>query len=183
MDQELRRRARLSLWYHLQLRRVEGQVSLEAETDNISGSGFYCIASEPFSPGEYLECKIGHPGPVTTTHPTQADQGNSRGNQGPGTGIRCCLRVHRTGGRESCRRWQRATPRCRDPLGDNGATVRLVLFAPGDRRICGIRLSAKLTASASASGASGSMTRTIDSANNGSVDLRFTPPVECAHTY
>jgi len=37
-------------------------VSLEAETDNISGSGFYCIASEPVSPGEYLECKLVIPG-------------------------------------------------------------------------------------------------------------------------
>ena len=56
--QECRRRERLSLCYHLQLWRVEGQLSLEAETDNISSSGFYCTASEPFSPGEYLECRI-----------------------------------------------------------------------------------------------------------------------------
>jgi hypothetical protein len=56
--QECRRRARLSLCYHLELWRVEGQLSLEAETDNISSSGFYCTASEPFSPGEYLECRI-----------------------------------------------------------------------------------------------------------------------------
>jgi hypothetical protein len=62
MDQERRRRARLSLCYRLQLRRVEGQVSLEAETDNISGGGFYCVASEPFSPGEYLECGLVIPG-------------------------------------------------------------------------------------------------------------------------
>ena len=33
-------------------------MSLEAETDNISSSGFYCIAQEPCSPGEYLECRL-----------------------------------------------------------------------------------------------------------------------------
>jgi hypothetical protein len=58
MDQERRRRARLSLCYNLQLWRVEGQLPLEAETDNISSSGFYCTASQPFSPGEYLECRL-----------------------------------------------------------------------------------------------------------------------------
>jgi hypothetical protein len=31
---------------------------LKAETDNLSSSGFYCTVSEPFSPGEYLECRI-----------------------------------------------------------------------------------------------------------------------------
>lgn len=63
--QECRRRARLSLAYHLQLWRVRGQLSFEAETDNISSGGFYCVASEPFSPGEYLECRIIIPGQST----------------------------------------------------------------------------------------------------------------------
>ena len=61
---ECRRRERLSLCYQLQLWRVDGQLSLEAETDNISSSGFYCTASEPFSPGEYLECRTSHPKPL-----------------------------------------------------------------------------------------------------------------------
>jgi hypothetical protein len=63
--QEYRRRPRLSLCYDLQLWRVGGQLFLEAETDNISSSGFYCTASEPFSPGEYLGCRIIIPGQST----------------------------------------------------------------------------------------------------------------------
>jgi len=57
MDQDRRQRKRLKLRCHLQLWRVDG-VPLEAETDNISSTGFYCITQAPFSPGEHLTCEL-----------------------------------------------------------------------------------------------------------------------------
>ena len=57
MDQDRRQRKRLKLRCHLQLWRGDG-VPLEAETDNISSTGFYCITQAPFSPGEDLTCEL-----------------------------------------------------------------------------------------------------------------------------
>jgi PilZ domain len=90
-QQECRRRARLSLRYQLQLWRVEGQVSLEAETYNISSSGFYCTASEPFSPGEYLECRIVIPSqstPLVLDRQVRVIRVEIKGLE-PGFGVAC----------------------------------------------------------------------------------------------
>jgi hypothetical protein len=91
MDQERRRRERLGLCYHLQLRRVDGQLPLEAETDNISGSGFYCTAQEPFSPGEYLECRLiiaSHSPPLVLDRQVRVIRLEIKGLD-PGFGIAC----------------------------------------------------------------------------------------------
>ena len=91
MDQERRRRERLSLCYHLQLRRVDGQLSLEAETDNISGSGFYCTAQEPLSPGEYLECRLVSPSqspPLVLDRRVRVIRVEIKGLE-PGFGVAC----------------------------------------------------------------------------------------------
>ena len=101
---EWRRRARLSLRCRLQLWRVEGQASLEAETDNISSSGFYCKASEPFSPGEYLRCRIVIPNQSThlaLERQVRVIRVEIKGLE-PGFGVACeftdCNRMSLTGG-------------------------------------------------------------------------------------
>jgi hypothetical protein len=58
MEPDRRRRPRLCLRYQLRLWRGEGQLPLQAETDNISISGFYCIAQEPCSPGDNFQCEL-----------------------------------------------------------------------------------------------------------------------------
>src|SRR5512140_888267 len=91
MDQERRRRSRLSLCYHLQLWRVDGQLPLEAETDNISSSGFYCIAQEPCSPGEHLKCRLvipSHSPPLVLDRQVRVIRVEIKGLE-PGFGVAC----------------------------------------------------------------------------------------------
>lgn len=54
---ERRRSNRLKLRFAVSLSRPDHQ-RVNAETDDLSISGFYCNSAEPFSPGERLECEI-----------------------------------------------------------------------------------------------------------------------------
>jgi PilZ domain-containing protein len=57
-----RKRPRVALHWPVRLfRQPEGQ-SIESTTENLSSQGLYCIASEPFKPGERLQCEIFIPG-------------------------------------------------------------------------------------------------------------------------
>jgi hypothetical protein len=55
---------RLSLRYGIRLYRPDNQeVAVTAQTDNLSGQGFYCVSEEPFSPGDHLQCELLIPAP------------------------------------------------------------------------------------------------------------------------
>jgi hypothetical protein len=53
-----RKRPRVALHWPVRLfRQFEGP-SVESTTENLSSEGLYCIISEPFKPGERLQCEI-----------------------------------------------------------------------------------------------------------------------------
>ncbi len=57
-----RNRPRVALHWPVRLfRQFEGP-SVESTTENLSSEGLYCIISEPFKPGERLQCEIVIPG-------------------------------------------------------------------------------------------------------------------------
>jgi len=57
-----RKRPRVALRWPVRLfRQPEGR-SIESTTENLSSQGLYCIASEPFRPGERRRCEIAIPG-------------------------------------------------------------------------------------------------------------------------
>ena len=57
-----RKRTRFPLHWTVRLFRQPGRASVESITKNLSSEGFYCITSEPFKPGERLQCIIVIPG-------------------------------------------------------------------------------------------------------------------------
>ena len=42
----------------VELRRPSSERAVMAETRNLSSDGFYCVAPEPFEPGEVITCTI-----------------------------------------------------------------------------------------------------------------------------
>lgn len=55
---ERRERARVALQCPVRLSRTGHASVLPSITRDVSSSGFYCLSSEPFVPGEQLECTI-----------------------------------------------------------------------------------------------------------------------------
>ena len=56
-----RKRPRVALHWPVRLfRQFEGP-SVESTTENLSSEGLYCIISEPFKPGERLQCMLAIP--------------------------------------------------------------------------------------------------------------------------
>jgi len=78
---ERRTRARLPLRLPVRLNSLDGAVSVESYTENISSDGFYCICPQRFAPGESFKVDVSMPG-------FQADHS--------GIVIRCQVRVMRT---------------------------------------------------------------------------------------
>jgi hypothetical protein len=58
MNIDRRRRPRVGLHYRVQLSRLSDRITVNAETENLSSTGFYCTSDEPFSPGESLDCGV-----------------------------------------------------------------------------------------------------------------------------
>jgi PilZ domain len=53
-----RKHTRVPLKWPVRLIRQPGGPSVETTTENLSSEGLYCITSEPFKPGERLQCEI-----------------------------------------------------------------------------------------------------------------------------
>lgn len=96
---ERRRRPRKSVHWTIYLSRQFAAHPLESVTRDLSSSGFYCIVSEPFVPGEPLECCL-----LIPTHgaadTTVCLHGHVRvirlENLGPeGFGIACAIESYR----------------------------------------------------------------------------------------
>ena len=61
MADEQRKRERLRLRLPVLLLRAESGTPIWSETADMSNDGFYCTTTQPFSPGERLECLIALP--------------------------------------------------------------------------------------------------------------------------
>ena len=55
---ERRSRERADVHWQVRLIRDAHQEPVVTDTENLSPDGFYCLSSELFVPGEYLECHI-----------------------------------------------------------------------------------------------------------------------------
>ena len=53
-----RKRPRVVLHWPVRLFRQSEGPSVESTTENLSSEGLYCMTSEPFKPGERLQCEI-----------------------------------------------------------------------------------------------------------------------------
>ena len=42
----------------IHLCRVNNQIVIRTETENLNSKGFYCTCDQPFSPGERFECEL-----------------------------------------------------------------------------------------------------------------------------
>ena len=62
LSDDRRKRPRVALRWPVRLFRQPEGPSIESTTENLSSQGLYCIASEPFKPGERLQCEIVIPG-------------------------------------------------------------------------------------------------------------------------
>src|SRR5712692_689135 len=58
---ERRKKNRMALRWPVFLNRIGDTRSIESKTENLSSQGFYCISTEPFAPGERLECVLSSP--------------------------------------------------------------------------------------------------------------------------
>src|SRR5216684_3832900 len=57
-----RKRRRVPVHWPVRLFRQPGKPPVESTTENLSSEGLYCITTEPFRPGERLQCVIVIPG-------------------------------------------------------------------------------------------------------------------------
>src|SRR6266571_2071659 len=53
-----RKRRRVPVHWPVRLFRQAGKPLVESTTENLSSEGLYCITTEPFRPGERLQCVI-----------------------------------------------------------------------------------------------------------------------------
>ena len=58
MLSERRLRPQLKTRCGILLCRLDDQVIVTTDTDNLSDEGFYCTSDQPFSPGDHLECDL-----------------------------------------------------------------------------------------------------------------------------
>ena len=96
MPSKRRPRPRLKTRCGIHLLRVDDQVMVTTDTDNLSDEGFYCTSDQPFSPGDRLECEVFVPTGGPDFHgPTLALHGCARvlrveiRGLEPGFGITC----------------------------------------------------------------------------------------------
>jgi hypothetical protein len=59
--EERRKRKRIPLHWPIRLFRQSSTPSVESTTENLTSNGFYCVSSEPFQLGEWVECIIAIP--------------------------------------------------------------------------------------------------------------------------
>ena len=59
--EERRKRKRIPLHWPIRLFRQSSAPSVECTTENLTSNGFYCVSSEPFQLGEWVECIIAIP--------------------------------------------------------------------------------------------------------------------------
>ena len=62
LSDDRRKRMRFPLHWPVRLFRQPERRSVESITKDLSSEGFYCITSEPFKPGERLQCSVIIPG-------------------------------------------------------------------------------------------------------------------------
>ena len=61
-EHDRRSRPRLALTYPLRISRPGESQSVETRTEDLTCESFYCLSERPFSPHEWLECRLVIPG-------------------------------------------------------------------------------------------------------------------------